>query len=113
MEIFLGNYLPHVRREAKFEEFIDISHGNKGVEEHKLTKSTRFLNKVKPNKKGQPVFRKRSPYQNGASASNQKLGIGSGSQIINATCFACGKRHDGNVYPLLIIALVLVRMVIR
>ena len=82
--------------------FIDLSKGKGNVEEPNLRRSARILNKIlsflkkgKVIEKDQPMFKKRTPNQDGASVSKGKLGTGTGSQIIKPTCSSCEKRNYG------------------
>ena len=81
-------------------DFIDLSQSKVDVEEPKLMRSMRILKrrirtmmKGEANNQGQPMFKKRAPNQDGTSASQDKLRIGCGSQIIKPTCDTCRKRH--------------------
>ena len=69
------------------------------VNQSNLRRSTRILKKVKENKEGQPMFKKRAPNQDGSSDSMGKLKRGGGSQIVKFNCVTCKKKNVGKFLP--------------
>ena len=101
-------------------DFIDLGQSKVYVEEPKLRismrilkRSMRTLKKGKANKQGQPMFKKRSPNQDGASASKEKLGIGSGLKLLSLLVLLVGRDTIGNAYWVPGPALIVVKKDIR